>query len=146
MREIRLTVTRLLSLEGEELLILPEHLSSHTVLTVARSLFCFVDYCMSIRPLSFSHCIVCPSSMSLSFQSYLDIFLTIMSSYGSLYMAINIRYTSNTDNDLKKLWRFRTQNDMLKKERNLILRLRHFVYQLFTTIRQITSLKNIYSK
>ena len=69
-----------------------------------------------------------------------------MSSYGSLYMAINIRYTSNTDNDLKKLWRFRTQNDMLKKERNLILRLRHFVYQLFTTIRQITSLKNIYSK
>jgi len=41
MIEICLTVTRLLSLEEEELLTLPEHLGSHTVLTgvrVARSL------------------------------------------------------------------------------------------------------------
>ena len=45
-------------------------------------------------------------------------------------MAINIRYTSNNDNDLKKIRRFRTQNDMLKKERNHILRLRHFVNQI----------------
>jgi len=38
------------------------------------------------------------------------------------------------------------QNDMLKKERNRIQRLRNFAYQMFTTIRLITSLKNIYSK
>jgi len=51
----------------QELLTLPEHLSSSLVFSgvrVTRSLVlcvCFVDRCLSFCPFSFVHCVVCPS-------------------------------------------------------------------------------------
>ena len=65
-------VTRLarrVSLVEQELLTLPEHLSSAPVFNgvrLTRSLVlyvCFVDRCLSFCPLSFGHCGVCPSSI-----------------------------------------------------------------------------------
>jgi hypothetical protein len=52
----------------EELLTLPEHLSSHPVFSgvrVTRSLVlcvCFVERCLSLCTFSFGHCVVCSSS------------------------------------------------------------------------------------
>jgi hypothetical protein len=63
-------VTRLIrrvSLVEQELLILPEHLSSPSVFSgvrVTRSLVlyvCFVDRCLSFSTFSFGHCVVCSS-------------------------------------------------------------------------------------
>jgi hypothetical protein len=54
---------------GQELLILPEHLSSPSVFSgvrVTRSLVlcvCFVDRCLSFCTLSFGHYVVCSSSI-----------------------------------------------------------------------------------
>ena len=53
----------------QELLTLPEHLSSPPVFSgvrVTRSLVlyvCFVDRCMSFFPFSFGHCVFCSSSI-----------------------------------------------------------------------------------
>ena len=53
----------------QELPSLPEHLSSHPVLSgvrVIRSLVlyvCFVDRCLSFCTFSFGHCVVCSSSI-----------------------------------------------------------------------------------
>ena len=53
----------------QELHSLPEHLSSHPVLSgvrVIRSLVlyvCFVDRCLSFCTFSFGHCVVCSSSI-----------------------------------------------------------------------------------
>ena len=60
-----------LLLVNQELLTLPEHLSSPPVFSevcVTRSLvlytcICFVDHCLSFCTFSFSHCVVCSSSI-----------------------------------------------------------------------------------
>ena len=60
-------VTRQVPLVEQELLTLPEHLSSPPFFSgvcVTRSLVlcvCFVDNCLSCCPFSFGHCVVCPS-------------------------------------------------------------------------------------
>ena len=65
-------VTRLIRrvpLVEQELLTLPEHLSSPLVFSevrVTRSLVlyvCFVDHCLSVCTFSFGHCVVCSSSI-----------------------------------------------------------------------------------
>jgi len=62
-------LTRRVPLVEQELLTLPEHLSSPLVFSgvrVTRSLVlcvCFVDHCLSLCPFSFSHCVVCPSAI-----------------------------------------------------------------------------------
>jgi hypothetical protein len=62
-------LTRRVPLVEEELLTLPEHLSSPPVFSgvrVARSLvlcICFVDRCLSLSPFSFGHYVFCPSSI-----------------------------------------------------------------------------------
>jgi hypothetical protein len=54
----------------EELLTLPEHLSSPSVFSgvrVTRSLVlceCFIDRCLSFCTFSFGHCVACPSSIN----------------------------------------------------------------------------------
>ena len=61
-----LSVTHLVE---QELLTLPEHLSSSPVFSgvrVTRSLVlcvCFVDRCLSLCTFSFGHCVVCSSSI-----------------------------------------------------------------------------------
>ncbi len=62
-------LTRRVPLVEQELLILPEHLSSPPVfsgVSVTRSLVlyvCFVDSCLSFCTFSFDHCVVCSSSI-----------------------------------------------------------------------------------
>jgi hypothetical protein len=62
-------LTRRLPLVEQELLTLPEQLSSPPVFSgvrVTRSLVlnaCFVDRCLSFCPFSFGHCVVCSSSI-----------------------------------------------------------------------------------
>ena len=62
-------LTRWVPLVEHELLTLPKHVSSPTVLSgvrVTRSLIlcvCFVDRCLSFCPFSFGHCVVCSSSI-----------------------------------------------------------------------------------
>ena len=62
-------LTRRVPLVEQELLILPEHLSSPPVFSgvrVTRSLVlyvCFVDRCLSLCTVSFGHCVVCSSSI-----------------------------------------------------------------------------------
>jgi hypothetical protein len=62
-------LTRRVSLVEQELLALPEHLSSPPDLSgfsVTRSLLlcvCFVDRCLSFCTFSFGHCVVCSSSI-----------------------------------------------------------------------------------
>ena len=62
-------LTRRVSLVEQELLTLPEHLSSPPVFSgvrVTRSLVlyvCFVDRCLSFCTFSFGHCVVCSSSI-----------------------------------------------------------------------------------
>jgi len=62
-------LTRRVPLVEQELLTLPEHLSSPPVFSgvrVTRSLVlyvCFVDPCLSFCTFSFGHCVVCSSSM-----------------------------------------------------------------------------------
>jgi hypothetical protein len=68
MLDTRLT-RRVLLVEQELLLTLPEHLSSPPVFSgvrVSRSLVlyvCFVDRCLSFCTFSFCHCVVCSSSI-----------------------------------------------------------------------------------
>jgi hypothetical protein len=68
MLDTRLT-RRVLLVEQELLLTLPEHLSSPPVFSgvrVTRSLVlyvCFVDRCLSFCTFSFCHCVVCSSSI-----------------------------------------------------------------------------------
>ena len=60
-------LTRRVTLVEQELLTLPEHLSSPPVFSgvrFTRSLVlcvCFVDRCLSFCPFTFGHCVVCPS-------------------------------------------------------------------------------------
>ena len=60
-------LTRRVPLVEQELFILLEHMRSPPVFSgvrVTRSLVlcvCFVDRCLSLCPLSFGHCVVCPS-------------------------------------------------------------------------------------
>jgi hypothetical protein len=62
-------LTRLMPLVEQELLTLPENMSSHPVLSgvrVTRSLVlsvCFVDRCLSFCHFSFGYCVVCSSSI-----------------------------------------------------------------------------------
>jgi hypothetical protein len=62
-------LTRLVPLVEQELLTLPEHLSSPPVFSgvrVTRSFVlyvCFVDRCLSFCTFSFGHCVVCSSSI-----------------------------------------------------------------------------------
>ena len=61
-------LTRRVPLVEQELLILPEHLSSPPLFSgvrVTRSLVyvCFVDRCLSFCAFSFGHCVVCSSSI-----------------------------------------------------------------------------------
>jgi len=62
-------LTRWVPLVEQELLTLPEHLSSPPVFSgvrVSRSLVlcvCFVDHCLSFCPFSFGHCVLCSSSI-----------------------------------------------------------------------------------
>ena len=62
-------LTRLVPLVEQELLTLPEHLSSPPVFSgvrVTRSLvlyLCFIDRCLSFCTFSFGHCVVCSSSI-----------------------------------------------------------------------------------
>ena len=62
-------LTRRVPLVEQELLILPEHLSSPPVFSgvpVTRSLVlyaCFEDRCLSFCSFSFGHCVVCSSSI-----------------------------------------------------------------------------------
>jgi len=62
-------LTRLVSLVEQELLTLPEHLSlppDFSGVRVTRSLVlcvCFVDLCLSFCTFSFSHCVICCSSI-----------------------------------------------------------------------------------
>ena len=62
-------LTRRVSLVEQELLTIPEHLSSPSVFSgvrVTRSLVlyvCFVDRCLSFGTFSFGHCVVCSSSI-----------------------------------------------------------------------------------
>jgi hypothetical protein len=62
-------LTRRVPLVEQELLILPEHLSSppgFSRVRVTRSLVlyvCFVDHCLSFCTFSFRHCVVCSSSI-----------------------------------------------------------------------------------
>jgi hypothetical protein len=62
-------LTRRVSLVEQELLTLPEHLSSPPVFSgvrVTRSLIlcvCFVDRCLPFCLFSFGHCVVCSSSI-----------------------------------------------------------------------------------
>jgi len=62
-------VTQRVSLVEQELITLPEHLSSPLVFSgvcVTRSLVvyvCFVDRCLSFCTFSFGHCFVCSSSI-----------------------------------------------------------------------------------
>ena len=62
-------LTRRVSLVKQELLTIPEHLSSPPVFSgvrVIRSLVlyvCFVDHCLSLWTFPFGHCIVCSSSI-----------------------------------------------------------------------------------
>jgi hypothetical protein len=60
-------LTRWVSLVEQELLILPEHLSSPPLLSGVRVTWslalyvCFVDRCLSFCTFSFGHCVVCSS-------------------------------------------------------------------------------------
>ena len=72
-------VTRLprrVQLVEQELLTLPEHLSSPPVFSGVRFTrclvlcVCFVDRCLSFCPISFSHYIICPSSIYASDYSF----------------------------------------------------------------------------
>ena len=72
-------VTRLprrVQLVEQELLTLPEHLSSPPVFSGVRFTrclvlcVCFVDRCLSFCPFSFSHYIICPSSIYASDYSF----------------------------------------------------------------------------
>jgi len=62
-------ITRRVPLVKQELLILPEHLSSPPVfcgVRVTRSsvlCVCFVDRCLSFWPFSFVHCVICSTSI-----------------------------------------------------------------------------------
>jgi hypothetical protein len=72
-------------LENQELVTLPEHLSSPpvfrgVVVVLSNhycSMWCFVDHCLSLCTFSFGHCTVCPSIYGFWLPLwYLQIFLT----------------------------------------------------------------------
>ena len=56
-------LTRRVPLVEQELLTLPEHLSSPPVFSGVRVTRCFVDRCLSFCTCSFDHCVVCFSSI-----------------------------------------------------------------------------------
>ena len=80
-------LTRRVSLVDQELLTLPEHLSSPPVFSevrVTRSLVlyvCFVDRCLSFCTFSFGHCVVCSSSI---YGFWLPVLVPSNSSYNWL--------------------------------------------------------------
>ena len=90
-------VTRLprrMPLVEQELLTLPEHMSSPPVLSgvrVTRSLVlyvCFVDRCLSYCTFSFGHCVVCSSSIYEFWIPlwYIQTLLTIYHTWGFFYI------------------------------------------------------------
>ena len=86
-------VTRRLPLVEQELITLPEHLSSSSVVSevrVNRSLLfvqCFVDRCLSFCPFSFGYCVVCHSTYRFWLPLwYLQAFLW---SYWKISMVIH---------------------------------------------------------
>ena len=82
---------RRVPLVEQELLTLPEHLSSSRVFSgvrVIRSLalwLYFVDHCLSFCTFSFSHCVVCSSTM---YRFWLPLWY-LQTRLGTVYMKIN---------------------------------------------------------
>jgi hypothetical protein len=92
-------LTRRVSLVEQELLILPEHLSSPLVFSgvcVTRSLVlcvCFIDCCLSFWPFSFGHCTVCSSvfwPLYCLFFCLLAIVLSVLLSFGHCTVCFSI--------------------------------------------------------
>jgi hypothetical protein len=104
-------LTRRVSLVEQELLTLPEHLSSPPVFSgvrVIRSLVlyvCFVDHCLSFCTFSFVHCVVCPSSIYRFWLPPFGIFKIFFLQYkltlgsvGGWFLKIIRRYFSFDNN------------------------------------------------
>jgi len=100
-------LTRLVSLVGQELLTLTEHLSSSPVLSkvrVTRSVVlyvCFVDRCLSFCTFSFGHFVVCSSSI-YGFWSTPLVFSN--SSFGMWHLCATIHTSVKQYNRLKSVW------------------------------------------
>ena len=103
-----------LSLEEQELLTLPEHLSSPPVFSwihVSRSLVlyvCFVDRCLSFCTFYFGHCVVCSSSiygfwLPLWYLQTLLSALVIYSGAGFIISNMNIGMYPSLDVTLIRL-------------------------------------------
>jgi hypothetical protein len=93
-------VTRLtwrVSLVEQELLTLPEHLSSPPVFSEVRDTrylvlyVCFVDHCLSFCTFSFGHCVVCSSSI-YGFWLPLWYLQTLLMEYYNWYYSISLRH------------------------------------------------------
>ena len=86
-------LTRRVSLVEQELVILPEHLSSPLAFSgarVTRSLVlcvCFVDRCLSFCLFSFGHCVVCSSSI---YEFWLPLLVSSNSSYRMWGERVNL--------------------------------------------------------
>jgi len=97
-------LTRYVPLVEQELLTLPEHLSSPPVCSGVRSLVlyvCLVDHCLSLCPISFGHCVVCSSSiygfwLPLWYLKLFLKFLKIKTASGFLYIYVVMYFKSPT--------------------------------------------------
>jgi hypothetical protein len=91
-------LTRWVPLVEQEMLTLPEHLSSHPVFSgvrVTRSLVlyvCCVDRCLSFCTFSFGHCVVCSSSTYGFWLPlwYLQTLLNNLGKYTQIWLLLNI--------------------------------------------------------
>ena len=91
-------LTRRVPVVEEEMLTLPEHLSSPPVFSgvrFARSLLlyvCFVDRCLSFCTFSFGHCVVCSSSTYGFWLPlwYLQTLLNNLGKYTQIWLLLNI--------------------------------------------------------
>ena len=98
-------LTRQVSLVEQELLTLPQHLSSPPVFSgvrVTRSLVlyvCFVDRCLSFCTFSFCHCVVCSSSIygfwlplwhsQTLLKVYIRVRQSISSTHSNIYLIVH---------------------------------------------------------
>ena len=106
-------LTRRVPLVEQELITLPEHLSSPPAFSgvrVTRSLVlyvCFVDRCLSFCTFSFGHCVVCSSSIYGFWLPlwYLQTLLIRYIYYSNLQFLCNvIRYHPSGICDLSRIW------------------------------------------
>ena len=98
-------VTRQVSLVDQELLTLPEHLSSTLVISgvcVARSLVSCVVFCRSL----FYHCVVCPSSI-YGFWLHLWYFQTF------LYCGLHKNNSKRLKQGQRKAWRIPSPKNLI---------------------------------